>query len=108
VDNGSGAILPTWTAVDNGNVKTSRELWGFMKNEGWNVDVSANYLLTKVIILIVSFSTIGKYLIESIIYASITRPDQLEFLFLQIDLSKTTTLMPIYALFVKQIPPKRL
>ncbi|KAF8150729.1 inositol hexakisphosphate-domain-containing protein [Crassisporium funariophilum] len=37
-DSGEGAILPTWTSVDSGNVKTSRELWGFMKNEGWNVD----------------------------------------------------------------------
>jgi hypothetical protein len=33
-----GAILPTWTAVDASNVKTSRELWENMKNEGWNVD----------------------------------------------------------------------
>ncbi|KAF9466586.1 inositol hexakisphosphate-domain-containing protein [Collybia nuda] len=37
-DRGEGAILPTWTAVDSGNVKTSRELWGYMKSEGWNVD----------------------------------------------------------------------
>ncbi|KAJ3508107.1 hypothetical protein NLJ89_g5936 [Agrocybe chaxingu] len=37
-DSGEGAILPTWTAVDNGNVKTSRELWEFMKKDGWNVD----------------------------------------------------------------------
>ncbi|KAF9561985.1 hypothetical protein CPC08DRAFT_707027 [Agrocybe pediades] len=37
-ESGTGAILPTWTAVDNGNVKTSRELWASMKNEGWNVD----------------------------------------------------------------------
>ncbi|KAJ2917438.1 hypothetical protein MD484_g2994, partial [Candolleomyces efflorescens] len=36
--NGEGAILPTWTAVDLNNVKTSRDLWGHMKNEGWNVD----------------------------------------------------------------------
>ncbi|KAF8734647.1 hypothetical protein AX14_003198 [Amanita brunnescens Koide BX004] len=35
---GEGAILPTWTHVDNTNVKTSRELWGYMKAEGWNVD----------------------------------------------------------------------
>ena len=41
-ESGEGAILPTWTAVDNGNVKTSRELWTFMKNEGWNVDVSSS------------------------------------------------------------------
>ncbi|PPQ89323.1 hypothetical protein CVT25_003160 [Psilocybe cyanescens] len=39
-DIGEGAILPTWTAVDSGNVKTSRELWGTMKDGGWNVDVS--------------------------------------------------------------------
>ncbi|KAF8802506.1 hypothetical protein BYT27DRAFT_7196707, partial [Phlegmacium glaucopus] len=37
-DSGDGAILPTWTAVDTGNVKTSRELWEFMKKSGWNVD----------------------------------------------------------------------
>ncbi|RXW17535.1 hypothetical protein EST38_g8313, partial [Candolleomyces aberdarensis] len=36
--NGEGAILPTWTAVDVNNVKTSRDLWEHMKNEGWNVD----------------------------------------------------------------------
>ncbi|KAK7031228.1 hypothetical protein VNI00_013644 [Paramarasmius palmivorus] len=41
-DSGEGAILPTWTAVDTNNVKTSRELWTYMKNEGWNVD--DNYL----------------------------------------------------------------
>ncbi|KJA26349.1 hypothetical protein HYPSUDRAFT_36651 [Hypholoma sublateritium FD-334 SS-4] len=37
-ESGEGAILPTWTAVDNGNVKTSRELWAYMKSEDWNVD----------------------------------------------------------------------
>lgn len=37
-NNGEGAILPTWTFVDNGNVKTSRELWEAMKSQGWNVD----------------------------------------------------------------------
>ncbi|KAJ6512734.1 inositol hexakisphosphate-domain-containing protein [Mycena sanguinolenta] len=37
-DSGEGAILPTWTSVDNLNVRTSRELWGQMKEEGWNVD----------------------------------------------------------------------
>ncbi|KAF8223849.1 hypothetical protein L208DRAFT_1314989 [Tricholoma matsutake] len=36
--NGEGAILPTWTSVDNRNVKTSRELWEAMKSQGWNVD----------------------------------------------------------------------
>ncbi|KAJ7767113.1 inositol hexakisphosphate-domain-containing protein [Mycena metata] len=35
----SGAILPTWTSVDASNVKTSLELWGEMKEQGWNVDV---------------------------------------------------------------------
>ncbi|KAJ7145106.1 inositol hexakisphosphate-domain-containing protein [Mycena crocata] len=37
-DAGEGAILPTWTSVDTTNVKTSRELWGQMKEQGWNVD----------------------------------------------------------------------
>ncbi|KAL1753037.1 inositol hexakisphosphate-domain-containing protein [Schizophyllum commune] len=41
-DSGEGAILPTWTAVDVNNVRTSRELWTQMKNQGWNVD--DNYL----------------------------------------------------------------
>ncbi|KAG6837385.1 hypothetical protein H0H93_010544 [Arthromyces matolae] len=39
---GEGAILPTWTAVDHNNVKTSKELWEYMKAQGWNVD--DNYL----------------------------------------------------------------
>nr|GAT59369.1 predicted protein [Mycena chlorophos] len=38
-DSGAGAILPTWTSVDNINVRTSRELWSQMKADGWNVDV---------------------------------------------------------------------
>ncbi|KAJ7592850.1 inositol hexakisphosphate-domain-containing protein [Mycena floridula] len=37
-ETGEGAILPTWTAVDNSNVKTSKELWGSLKDDGWNVD----------------------------------------------------------------------
>ncbi|KAF8657553.1 hypothetical protein AX16_002190 [Volvariella volvacea WC 439] len=37
-ESGEGAILPTWTAVDGGNVRTSRELWEQMKEQGWNVD----------------------------------------------------------------------
>ncbi|KAJ7757743.1 inositol hexakisphosphate-domain-containing protein [Mycena maculata] len=37
-DTGEGAILPTWTSVDVANVKTSRELWSGMKEQGWNVD----------------------------------------------------------------------
>jgi len=35
---GDGAILPTWTAVDANNVKTSRELLESMKKDGWRVD----------------------------------------------------------------------
>lgn len=41
-DSGDGAILPTWTAVDTNNVKTSRELWDGMKADGWNVDVGCD------------------------------------------------------------------
>ncbi|KAH6913140.1 inositol hexakisphosphate-domain-containing protein [Coprinopsis sp. MPI-PUGE-AT-0042] len=37
-ESGEGAILPTWTAVDQNNVKTSQELYAQMKDEGWNVD----------------------------------------------------------------------
>ncbi|KAI0027879.1 inositol hexakisphosphate-domain-containing protein [Vararia minispora EC-137] len=37
VEDGDGAILPTWTAVDSGNVKTSRELWESLSREGWHV-----------------------------------------------------------------------
>lgn len=37
---GEGRIVPTWTAVDTNNVKTSRELWESMKSNGWRVDVS--------------------------------------------------------------------
>lgn len=29
--------------MDNGNVKTSRELWAYMKSEDWNVDVRSQY-----------------------------------------------------------------
>ncbi|KAI0330242.1 hypothetical protein GY45DRAFT_1323965 [Cubamyces sp. BRFM 1775] len=35
---GEGAILPTWTAVDSGNVRTQRELMENMRKEGWNVE----------------------------------------------------------------------
>ncbi|KAI0264344.1 inositol hexakisphosphate-domain-containing protein [Gloeopeniophorella convolvens] len=38
VEDGDGAILPTWTAVDSNNVRTSRELWEYMRNEGWHVE----------------------------------------------------------------------
>ncbi|KAI0749707.1 inositol hexakisphosphate-domain-containing protein [Daedaleopsis nitida] len=41
-DSGNGAILPTWTAVDDNNVRTQRELMEYMHSEGWNVD--DNYL----------------------------------------------------------------
>ncbi|KAH7884393.1 inositol hexakisphosphate-domain-containing protein [Phlebopus sp. FC_14] len=33
-----GAILPTWTHVDNVNVRTPRELWENMRLDGWNVE----------------------------------------------------------------------
>jgi hypothetical protein len=39
VADGQAAILPTWTSVDNGNVKTMRELMTGMKEQGWNVEV---------------------------------------------------------------------
>ncbi|EIN10058.1 hypothetical protein PUNSTDRAFT_125979 [Punctularia strigosozonata HHB-11173 SS5] len=35
---GEGAIIPTWTHVDATNVKTSRELWENMRDEGWNLE----------------------------------------------------------------------
>ncbi|CDO71831.1 hypothetical protein BN946_scf184939.g55 [Trametes cinnabarina] len=35
---GEGAILPTWTAVDSGNVRTQRELMENMRKDGWNVE----------------------------------------------------------------------
>ncbi|KAI0649419.1 inositol hexakisphosphate-domain-containing protein [Trametes meyenii] len=35
---GEGAILPTWTAVDTGNVRTQRELMENMRKDGWNVE----------------------------------------------------------------------
>ncbi|KAI9439769.1 inositol hexakisphosphate-domain-containing protein [Lactarius indigo] len=38
LEDGDGAILPTWTAVDSNNVRTSRELWEYMKKEGWHVE----------------------------------------------------------------------
>ncbi|KIJ66912.1 hypothetical protein HYDPIDRAFT_180575 [Hydnomerulius pinastri MD-312] len=37
-ESGEGAILPTWTHVDNVNVRTSRELWENMRLDGWNVE----------------------------------------------------------------------
>jgi len=41
IEDGDGAILPTWTAVDSKNVRTSRELWAYMSDEcGWHVEVS--------------------------------------------------------------------
>ncbi|KZV73066.1 hypothetical protein PENSPDRAFT_575124 [Peniophora sp. CONT] len=38
VEDGDGAILPTWTAVDSNNVRTSRELWEHLSVEGWHVE----------------------------------------------------------------------
>ncbi|KIJ13397.1 hypothetical protein PAXINDRAFT_170473 [Paxillus involutus ATCC 200175] len=37
-ESGEGAILPTWTHVDNVNVRTSLELWENMRSDGWNVE----------------------------------------------------------------------
>ncbi|EMD34003.1 hypothetical protein CERSUDRAFT_117523 [Gelatoporia subvermispora B] len=37
-DSGYGAILPTWTAVDTANVRTTRELMEGMRKDGWNVE----------------------------------------------------------------------
>ena len=61
-DSGEGAILPTWTAVDNENVKTSRELWTFMKEEGWNVDVSFSPMRSSLHLILTFASIIGKKL----------------------------------------------
>lgn len=51
IEDGNGAILPTWTAVDNNNVRTSRELWEYMRSEGWHVEVSVTIrtVLTQVL-----------------------------------------------------------
>jgi len=51
IEDGNGAILPTWTAVDNNNVRTSRELWEHMRSEGWHVEVSVTIrtVLTQVL-----------------------------------------------------------
>ncbi|KAH9957448.1 inositol hexakisphosphate-domain-containing protein [Russula dissimulans] len=38
IEDGDGAILPTWTAVDSNNVRTSRELWEYMRSQGWHVE----------------------------------------------------------------------
>lgn len=53
VDNGDGAILPTWTAVGSDNVKTPRELFESMRKSGWSVEVIimthfSAYILTPV------------------------------------------------------------
>ncbi|THG97460.1 hypothetical protein EW026_g4542 [Hermanssonia centrifuga] len=37
-DSADGAIIPTWTAVDSVNVRTTRELMENMRKEGWNVE----------------------------------------------------------------------
>ncbi|KAG9104343.1 hypothetical protein FRC06_003389 [Ceratobasidium sp. 370] len=36
------SLIPTWTSVDTGSVKTSREVWSEARAEGWNVE--DNYL----------------------------------------------------------------
>lgn len=45
LEDGDGAILPTWTAADSNNVRTSRELWEYMKKEGWSVEVRTHIFL---------------------------------------------------------------
>jgi hypothetical protein len=37
---GNNPLLPTWTAVDANSVKTARELWEHLADEGWKVEVS--------------------------------------------------------------------
>ncbi|KAJ7649760.1 inositol hexakisphosphate-domain-containing protein [Roridomyces roridus] len=37
-DSGKGELRPTWTYANTSNVKTSKEIWGQMKDDGWNVD----------------------------------------------------------------------
>ncbi|KAI9463218.1 inositol hexakisphosphate-domain-containing protein [Lactarius psammicola] len=44
LEDGDGAILPTWTAVDSNNVRTSRELWEYMRKEGWHVEVRTHII----------------------------------------------------------------
>ncbi|KAG2071110.1 hypothetical protein BDR04DRAFT_1016893 [Suillus decipiens] len=43
-ESGDGAVLPTWTHVDNVNVRTSRELWDEMRADGWNVEVCFRHI----------------------------------------------------------------
>lgn len=70
MEDGNGAILPTWTAVDEYNVKTSRDLWESMRDQGWHVEVSVAHeptsfrlTLTK---LVFACSIIGMcFLLES-------------------------------------------
>ncbi|GJJ08366.1 hypothetical protein Clacol_002580 [Clathrus columnatus] len=38
-DSDSGAIVPTWTAVESGNVFTLSELWKELSRGGWNIQV---------------------------------------------------------------------
>lgn len=47
IADGDATILPTWTAVDVSNVKTSRELWDGLRDAGWNVEVG--HLLSRVV-----------------------------------------------------------
>lgn len=57
---GEGAILPTWTHVDNVNVRTSRELWENMRLDGWNVEVS--HIIHYYHVMLTSSSITGMYL----------------------------------------------
>jgi hypothetical protein len=58
VADGQAAILPTWTAVDGNNVKTSRDIWEGMKAQGWNVEVGL-FFLSLFLLLTDSSSTTG-------------------------------------------------
>jgi hypothetical protein len=60
IADGDAAILPTWTAVDVSNVKTSRELWDGLRDAGWSVEVS--YLLRPIIHGCLRWSSITGYL----------------------------------------------
>jgi len=56
VDNGDGAILPTWTAVGSDNVKTPRELFETMRKGGWSVEVIVMTLFATYVLTLVSIT----------------------------------------------------
>ncbi|KAH8117959.1 inositol hexakisphosphate-domain-containing protein [Phellopilus nigrolimitatus] len=54
-----GAILPTWTAVDGNNVKTSRELWDSLKKAGWRTDeYPVGFLLSLLVLILMTRKSI--------------------------------------------------